>query len=530
MGTRKYEPASTIFNANFQVGMAAPLDNRDVVRRYAHLISGIGLNRYMGEIVYVTGEYVAAEDEDTQEWVAQNVDENGIVQSEVGYYYYKNDTDGWTKLLVIEDGGSGGGSNAEIPTDVLPIGVANGIAPLDGNALVPAEFLPSYVDDIIEGYAYIEGVEPNEHLVFYTTTEKTTTISGERGKVYIDLLTQKTYRWSGSVFVEVSNSQISRSFTTNIAVGGIAKGTTISTNDSLEDVLKKILVNVYQPVIKTNAKATITKTAGSNVIKIGSKELTFTFKIEGDRGKVSLDGVEQGAYAGAMSSFKLYMNGTNVKSVASSSSPQSISVLVDANKTFTDGTNNIEIDSSTITTSSEQIITFKGGVYFAEGTKYNDSAGSPSTLAKFTEQELQSTELSIEIVCPVFANTNASSVGTTIEQSVVSKASIRSGLELTLPKHKLVESGGSVDWENSTPYCFEIPASWNLSKVYWYNPQTLGWEDYSLRFVEKVTMVNDTPTTTHVKTINGVNVSYKTYYYNIVSPNIDTNKFKIIIS
>lgn len=49
---RKYG-ASTTFNANFQIGKAAPLDNRDVVDTYADLETAIGVNKYEGELVYV---------------------------------------------------------------------------------------------------------------------------------------------------------------------------------------------------------------------------------------------------------------------------------------------------------------------------------------------------------------------------------------------------------------------------------------------------------------------------------------------
>jgi len=68
-------------------------------------------------------------------------------------------------------------------------GVANGVAELDANGLVPSSQLPSYVDDIIEVADY-------DHLP----------ISGESGKIYVTLDTNKTYRWSGSGYTEVSPS------------------------------------------------------------------------------------------------------------------------------------------------------------------------------------------------------------------------------------------------------------------------------------------------------------------------------------
>lgn len=77
-------------------------------------------------------------------------------------------------------------------------GSANGLAELDANGKVPSSQLPSFVDDIIEGY--LSGGK------FYKESAHTTEITGETGKIYIDLITNKTYRWSGSAFVVVSET------------------------------------------------------------------------------------------------------------------------------------------------------------------------------------------------------------------------------------------------------------------------------------------------------------------------------------
>jgi len=68
-------------------------------------------------------------------------------------------------------------------------GQANGYAPLDGNALIPTSFLPSFVDDVLE-YA---------NLAAFPAT-------GETGKMYVALDTNRVYRWSGSLYVEISAS------------------------------------------------------------------------------------------------------------------------------------------------------------------------------------------------------------------------------------------------------------------------------------------------------------------------------------
>lgn len=68
-------------------------------------------------------------------------------------------------------------------------GQSQGIAPLDENGKVASSYLPSYVDDVLEY---------NTRTTFPTT--------GESGKIYVALDTNKTYRWGGTTYVELSSS------------------------------------------------------------------------------------------------------------------------------------------------------------------------------------------------------------------------------------------------------------------------------------------------------------------------------------
>ena len=86
--------------------------------------------------------------------------------------------------------------NAKLNTSLK--GTANGLAELDSNGRVPSNQLPSYVDDVIEGYLY--------NSKFYKESAHTTEITGETGKIYIDLTSNKTYRWSGSAFSVISET------------------------------------------------------------------------------------------------------------------------------------------------------------------------------------------------------------------------------------------------------------------------------------------------------------------------------------
>ena len=75
------------------------------------------------------------------------------------------------------------------PLDAAQKSAANGIAPLGSDSKVPAAYLPSYVYDVLE-YANLAGFPA----------------IGETAKIYVALDTNKTYRWSGSAYVEISPS------------------------------------------------------------------------------------------------------------------------------------------------------------------------------------------------------------------------------------------------------------------------------------------------------------------------------------
>lgn len=77
-------------------------------------------------------------------------------------------------------------------------GAAGGVAELDASGKVLATQLPGYVDDVIEGYL--------SSGKLYEEEAHTTEIAGEGGKIYVDKHTDKTYRWSGTAYVEISAS------------------------------------------------------------------------------------------------------------------------------------------------------------------------------------------------------------------------------------------------------------------------------------------------------------------------------------
>ena len=92
--------------------------------------------------------------------------------------------------------------------------IANGIVGLDSDGKISSAQLPSYVDDVIEGYL--------SSSKFYSTKSGSTysdEITGESGKIYTDLDTNKIYRWSGTAFTPISET-ISLGTTSSTAFRG----------------------------------------------------------------------------------------------------------------------------------------------------------------------------------------------------------------------------------------------------------------------------------------------------------------------
>jgi hypothetical protein len=87
---------------------------------------------------------------------------------------------------------------------------------------VPASQLPSYVDDVIEGYYSAP--------TFYSNAGLTIPIVPETGKIYVDLLANKSYRWSGSVYIQISNAISSIDELTDVTVTSPLNGQLLQYN------------------------------------------------------------------------------------------------------------------------------------------------------------------------------------------------------------------------------------------------------------------------------------------------------------
>lgn len=69
------------------------------------------------------------------------------------------------------------------------VGAANGVASLDSSGKVPSSQLPSYVDDVLE-----------------VADEASLPAVGESAKIYITLDNGHLFRWTGSVYVDMTGA------------------------------------------------------------------------------------------------------------------------------------------------------------------------------------------------------------------------------------------------------------------------------------------------------------------------------------
>lgn len=149
----------------------------------------VSLDYFMGDITEILSGYM---------------DKATYAGTKAGYVKAAETADKLTTPVTINGVSFDGSQNITVADDTkIPLaqkGVANGVATLDDSGLIPSAQLPSYVDDVIEGY-YYDGQ-------FYKESEHTTVITAETGKIYVDLTDPNnpvSYRWTGTVYVDIAS-------------------------------------------------------------------------------------------------------------------------------------------------------------------------------------------------------------------------------------------------------------------------------------------------------------------------------------
>ena len=111
-------------------------------------------------------------------------------------YYTESEIDTKVSTLNSAISGKANSSHKHGAADITSVN-ASAIT-----GVIDASHLPSYVDDVLEGYL--------NNSKFYKTKGSDNTytgeITGETGKIYVDLDSNKTYRWSGTAYVVISET------------------------------------------------------------------------------------------------------------------------------------------------------------------------------------------------------------------------------------------------------------------------------------------------------------------------------------
>lgn len=115
------------------------------------------------------------------------------------------------------------------------VGAANGVASLGSDGKVPTAQLPSFVDDVVDAYI-VSGATPLS-AGWLSKTSGGSALTPETDKIYVIVESgeyqNKTYRWSGSTYVEISPApgQATES-TAGIAAIATQAEVTAGTNDT----------------------------------------------------------------------------------------------------------------------------------------------------------------------------------------------------------------------------------------------------------------------------------------------------------
>jgi len=159
--------------------------------------------------------------------------------------------------------------------DASEKGTANGVAELDANGKVLSSQLPSFVDDVVEGYYNAE----NDRFYEEATFEHM--IDPVAGKSWVDIPANKSYRWTGSVYVRVDEG-VQLGETSNSAFRGdwgkalkdtMGTGTLDTTAQTVIPAINELKENI--PTLKTATGNPITLTDAANA---NAEELSMTIE------------------------------------------------------------------------------------------------------------------------------------------------------------------------------------------------------------------------------------------------------------
>lgn len=167
------------------------------------------------ETKYAKGDHVHPTDTSRQKDLG--IDSVGTTTVQSLEYYSITDTNSDSVLLPTSNALSALMTqlNAVIADkiDCSAKGAADGVAPLNLNAKIPSEYLPSYVDDVIEAYP-VSGATALS-AGWLSETSGGSALTPEAGKIYVlmadsgDYSANTQFRWGGSAYVKLNDGGVS---------------------------------------------------------------------------------------------------------------------------------------------------------------------------------------------------------------------------------------------------------------------------------------------------------------------------------
>lgn len=168
--------------------------------------------------------------------------------------------------------------NITVPTTATEVsaipssekGANNGVASLGSDGKVPSSQLPSFVDDVID--AYIVSGATALTSGWLSATDGGSALTPETGKIYVVLSSgvyqNKTYRWSGSTYVDISSGDMQKFTATNPALTASSGVCTWSITNSIGSA--DVAVQIFEVSTGTQIMAAVTINASTITVKLNS--------------------------------------------------------------------------------------------------------------------------------------------------------------------------------------------------------------------------------------------------------------------
>lgn len=185
------------------------------------------------------------------------------------------------------------------------VGAANGVVPLNASGKIESTYLPSYVDDVIEGYYY--------NSKFYKELSHTTEIPGETGKIFVDLSTNKTYRYGGSSFTEIAQGSVvsvSRDLTSGTKIGTLTiNGTptdlyapsTMTVNGAASTIISNNLTTSRALISNSSGKVAVSTVTSAELGHLSGVTSAIQTQLNSKQGQIVASGLLKGDGAGNIS-------------------------------------------------------------------------------------------------------------------------------------------------------------------------------------------------------------------------------------